>query len=281
MKKYNRIVLTGASGRLGSYLREPLSKITKKLVSTDKDDIGKTLHNEVFKKLNIKNFKDVNKILKKTDLIIHFGGYSNEGPFQEILDSNILGTYNIWKSAKRNKIKRIIFASSIHSVGMYRANETINHKVMHKPDTFYGLSKCFGENLAQMYWDKCGIECLTIRILSCAKVTSKRSLSTWLSYDDLIRIVIQSIKIKKLGFEIIYGVSNNKRLNVDNTNATRKLKINIKDNAEKFLNKLEQKLDIKKDKPGDQYLGGPFSIAKLESDAMSSMTIINDKKKIN
>ena len=132
-----------------------------------------------------------------------------------------------------------------------------------------------------MYWDKCGIECLTIRILSCAKVTSKRSLSTWLSYDDLIRIVIQSAKIKKLGFEIIYGVSNNKRLNVDNTNATRKLKINIKDNAEKFLNKLEQKLDIKKDKPGDLYLGGPFSIAKLESDAMSSMKIVNDKKKIN
>jgi len=281
MKKYNRIVLTGASGRLGSYLREPLSKITKKLVSTDKEDIGKTLHNEVFKKLNIKNFKEVNKILKKTDLIIHFGAYSNEGPFQEILESNILGTYNIWKSAEKNKIKRIIFASSIHSVGMYRANETINHKVMHKPDTFYGLSKCFGENLAQMYWDKCGIECLTIRILSCAKVTSKRSLSTWLSYDDLIRIVIQSTKIKKLGFEIIYGVSNNKRLNVDNTNATRKLKINIKDNAEKFLNKLEQKLDIKKDKPGDQYLSGPFSIAKLESDAMSSMKIINDKKKIN
>ena len=281
MKKYNKIVLTGASGRLGSYLREPLSKITKKLVSTDKEDIGNTLRNEVFKKLNMKNFKEVNKILKKTDLIIHFGAYSNEGPFQEILDSNILGTYNIWKSAKKNKIKRIIFASSIHSVGMYRANETINHKVMHKPDTFYGLSKCFGENLAQMYWDKCGIECLTIRILSCAKVTSKRSLSTWLSYDDLIRIVIQSTKIKKLGFEIIYGVSNNKRLNIDNTNATRKLKINIKDNAEKFLNKLEQKLDIKKDKPGDQYLGGPFSIAKLESDAMSSMKIINDKKKIN
>ena len=281
MKKYNKIVLTGASGRLGSYLREPLSKITKKLVSTDKEDIGNTLRNEVFKKLNMKNFKEVNKILKKTDLIIHFGAYSNEGPFQEILESNILGTYNIWKSAEKNKIKRIIFASSIHSVGMYRANETINHKVMHKPDTFYGLSKCFGENLAQMYWDKCGIECLTIRILSCAKVTSKRSLSTWLSYDDLIRIVIQSTKIKKLGFEIIYGVSNNKRLNVDNTNATRKLKINIKDNAEKFLNKLEQKLDIKKDKPGDQYLGGPFSIAKLESDAMSSMKIINDKKKIN
>ena len=281
MKKYNKIVLTGASGRLGSYLREPLSKITKKLVSTDKDDIGKTLHNEVFKKLNIENFKDINKILKKTDVIIHFGAYSNEGPFEEILKANILGSYNIWKSAEKNKIKRIIFASSIHSVGMYKVNKNIDHKVKHKPDTFYGLSKSFGENLAQMYWDKCGIECLSIRILSCAKVTSKRALSTWLSYGDLIRIVIQSIKIKKLGCEIIYGVSNNKQSKIDNSNATTKLKIEIRDNAKKFLTKLEKKVDMKINKPGDQYLGGPFSIAKLESDAMSSMDIINDKKKIS
>ena len=281
MKKYNKIVLTGASGRLGSYLREPLSKISKKLVSTDKDDIGKTLKNEVFKKIKLENFNQVDKILKKTDVIVHFGAYSNEGPFQEILEANILGAYNIWKSAKKHKIKRIIFASSIHSVGMYQVDQNINHKVMHKPDTFYGLSKSFGENLAQMYWDKCGIECLCIRILSCAKVTSKRSLSTWLSYDDLIGIVIQSIKIKKLGFEIIYGVSKNKRSTIDNTNAVKKLKLKIKDNAEKFSNKLVKNLDMKIDKPGDQYLGGPFSIAKLESDAMSSMKIINDKKTIS
>ena len=79
MKKYNKIVLTGASGRLGSYLREPLSKITKKLVSTDKEDIGKTLHNEVFKKLNIKNFKEVNKILKKNRFDYSFWGLFKRG----------------------------------------------------------------------------------------------------------------------------------------------------------------------------------------------------------
>ena len=73
MEKYNKIVLTGASGRLGSYLREPLSKISKKLVSTDKDDIGKTLKNEVFKKIKLENFNQVNKILKKADVIVHFG----------------------------------------------------------------------------------------------------------------------------------------------------------------------------------------------------------------
>ena len=78
MEKYNKIVLTGASGRLGSYLREPLSKISKKLVSTDKDDIGKTLKNEVFKKIKLENFNQVDKILKQTDVIIHFGAYSKD-----------------------------------------------------------------------------------------------------------------------------------------------------------------------------------------------------------
>ena len=184
------------------------------------------------------------------------------------------------KAAEEHKIKRIIFASSIHSVGMYKANQNIDHKVMHKPDTFYGLSKSFGENLAQMYWDKCGIESLCIRILSCAKVTSKRSLSTWLSYDDLIRIVIKSIKLKKLGFEIIYGVSNNKRSTVNNKNAIKKLNFKILDNAEKFSNMIEKNKEMK-NKPGDDYLGGPFSVANLESDAMSSMKIVSDKKKIN
>ena len=79
----------------------------------------------------------------------------------------------------------------------------------------------------------------------------------------------------------VYGVSKNKRSAIDNTNAVKKLKMKIKDNAEKFSNKLAKNLDMKKDNPGDQYLGGPFSIAKLESDAMSSMKIINDKKTIS
>ena len=42
-----KLVLTGAAGRLGSYLREPLSKLAKEFVSTDiVDDFGNTLSND-------------------------------------------------------------------------------------------------------------------------------------------------------------------------------------------------------------------------------------------
>ena len=130
-----------------------------------------------------------------------------------------------------------------------------------------------------MYWDKCALECLCIRILSCAKVTSNRSLGTWLSYNDLVRIVLKSIEIDQLGFNIIYGVSKNTRSPVNNDNAI-KLGFKIEDNAEVFAKDLIKKGLLNEFKPGDNYLGGPFSIAPLGSDAMATMNIVDDRKTI-
>ena len=280
MKQFKKIVLTGASGRLGSYLREPLSYKAEKLVSLDIKPIGKTLKNEQFELADLSNYPEIERVLEGTNVVVHFAALSNEGPFEKILEANIVGAFNIWKAAQEHRIKRIIFASSIHSVGMHKSTSMINSNVMHRPDTFYGLSKCFGEDLGRMYWDKFAIECLCIRILSCAKVNSNRALGTWLSYDDLVRIVVQSIEITGLGFEIIYGVSNNKRSPVDNENA-KKLGLKIEDNAEIFAQNLFQQGMLDEKKPGDNYLGGPFAIAPLGSDAMATMNIVDDRKVID
>ena len=280
MKQFKKIVLTGASGRLGSYLREPLSNKTEKLVSLDINALGKTLKNEQFELADLSNYPEIERVLEGANVVVHFAALSNEGPFEKILEANIVGAFNIWKAAQEHKIKRIIFASSIHAVGMHESTSMANSNVMHRPDTFYGLSKCFGEDLGRMYWDKCAIECLCIRIISCAKVTSNRALGTWLSYDDLVRIVVQSIEIEELGFEIIYGVSNNKRSPVNNENA-KKLGLEIEDNAEVFAENLLQQGMLDEKSPGDNYLGGPFAIAPLGSDAMATMNIVDDRKLID
>ena len=67
---------------------------------------------------------------------------------------------------------------------MHPKNEFIGTDVRHRPDTFYGLAKCFAEDLGSMYWDKRGLESVHMRILSCAQVTNARALGSWLSYDD-------------------------------------------------------------------------------------------------
>ena len=101
MKKFKKIALTGASGRLGSYLREPLSSITEHLISLDIQPLGKTLKNETFERVDLSDYNEIERVLKQTDLIVHFGAYSNEGAFSDILESNIVGSFNIWKAAKK------------------------------------------------------------------------------------------------------------------------------------------------------------------------------------
>ena len=143
-----KLVLTGAAGRLGSYLREPLSKMCDELVSTDiADGIGKLYPGERYEKGDLASLDDMMRVLKGADMVVHMGAYADEGPFEKLLGPNFIGAYNIWEAAYQNGLKRVVYASSIHAVGMHPKNEFINTETRHRPDTFYGLAKCFAEDL--------------------------------------------------------------------------------------------------------------------------------------
>ena len=164
----NKLVLTGAAGRLGSWLREPLSKMADEMVSTDiADDIGNLYSGETYIKADLANYEEVHQVLAGADMVVHFGAIGDEAPFDQILQANIVGAYNIWEAAFQHQLKRVVYASSIHAVGMYPKNQFIGTDVPHRPDTFYGLAKCFAEDLGSLYWDKRGMESVCLRILSC------------------------------------------------------------------------------------------------------------------
>ena len=121
------------------------------------------------------------------------------------MDKDNLSPIFKWVDTLPKIFKRIIYASSIHAVGMYPKTETLTSQSLHNPDSFYGLAKCFTEDLARMYFEKNKIEAVCLRIASCAPVTTLRSLSTWLSYDDLVELVKNSINTGYTGFSIVYG----------------------------------------------------------------------------
>lgn len=274
-----KLVLTGAAGRLGSYLREPLSELCDNLVSTDLvEGIGSTYSGETYIKADLANFDEVNALMDGAEMIVHFGALSDEDTFDEILSSNIIGAYNVWEAAARNHVNRVIYASSIHAVGMYPKNEYIGINVPHRPDTFYGLAKCFAEDLASLYWDKKQVEAVCLRILSCAKVTSSRALGSWLSYDDLILLVKRAIDAPTTGFSIIYGVSNNDRTPVDNSEASF-LGYKPKDNAEKYADKILKNANkVDKNDRAQIFHGGPFAAVELGQSGKAIMQIVEDKK---
>ena len=274
-----KIVLTGAAGRLGSYLREPLLKLTETLVSTDiVSDIGKLYPNETYISADLSNLPAMMGLLKDADMVVHFGAIGDEAPFDDILQSNIVGAYNIWEAAYKNGVRRVVYASSIHAVGMHKKTDFIGIDAAHRPDTYYGLAKCFAEDLASLYWDKRGVESVCMRILSCAQVSNARAIGSWLSYADLIQLVEKSITTQVTGFSIVYGVSDNDRAPVDNTLASH-LGFKPKDNAEQFSEKIFAESDMSDPHdPGNMCQGGPFASVELGNSGIATMKIVDDKK---
>ena len=275
-----KLVLTGAAGQLGSRLREPLSKMCDTLVSTDlADDVGTLYEGETYVKADLSSLDAMVDLLKGADMVVHFGAIGDEAPWDDILQSNIIGAYNVWEAAYRNGVKRVVYASSVHAVGMHKKTDTIGLDAPHRPDTYYGLAKCFSEDLASLYWDKRGIESVCMRIFSCAPATNARSIGTWLSYDDLIQLVTRCIDAPTTGFSVVYGVSNNDRAPVNNSQASF-LGYRPKDNAEQFAAEVLAKADPADPQDvGDVCHGGPFASVALGNSGVASMNIVDDAKK--
>ena len=279
MKHLKKLVLTGAAGRLGSYLREPLSQMADTLLSTDlAADLGTLYPGEAYQQADLSDLEAMIAICEGADMVVHFGAIGDEAPFDAILSSNIIGAYNVWEAAHRQGVRRIVYASSIHAVGMHPKRDFIGTDAPHRPDTFYGLAKCFAEDLGSLYWDKRGLESVHLRILSCAQVTNARALGSWLSYDDLIQLVQRSIDTPTVGFTIAYGVSNNDRAPVDNARA-HFLGYRPKDNAEQFAKEiLAHEPPHDTSDPGAMCHGGPFASVDLGCSGTATMNIVNDRK---
>ena len=272
-----KIVLTGAAGRLGGYLRKPLAAKCETLVSTDIAPLTESLiKGERFVQADLADYAKMAQIINGADMVVHFGGHPDEKRFEDILHANIIGCYNIWHAAYEAGVRRIVYASSIHAVGLHPKTTAINIHTPHRPDSYYGLAKCFAEDMAKLYWDKKGLEAVCLRILSCANVTNSRALGSWLSYDDLIHLVERAVDTPTTGFAVIYGVSNNDRSPVDNTGASF-LGYRPRDNAEQFAEDILANAPEPDPRDPDQMMhGGPFATTDLGESGVAKLGLSPD-----
>ncbi len=215
------VLITGASGDVASHLRRELAGRYTLRLSDLRPLSGKT-KGETFAKADISRMADAMRITKGVDAVVHLGGYSVEGPWEAILQANIIGCYNIFEAARKNGVKRILFATSNHAVGFYPRTQKIDHRVYIKPDGRYGVSKVFGEALGSLYADKYGMQVFLMRIGNVnARPIDKRRLSIVFTPRDLAQLVSIGIDHPDIRFEIVYGVSANTRSWYDNSNAYR------------------------------------------------------------
>jgi uronate dehydrogenase len=258
--RFPRLLLTGAAGTLGRELRPRLRRYCDALRLSDREPLADApAVGEEFVRAGLGDAAAVQALAEGVDAIVHLGGVSTEKPWDQILDGNIVGAYHLYEAARRHGVKRIVFASSNHVTGFYRQDEVIGPRDPMRPDGLYGLSKAFGENLAQLYWDRHRIETVSIRIgSSFAEPKDRRMLATWLSFDDLERLVVAALTAPVVGHTVIYGMSDNATTWWDNT-AARHVGYRPQDSSERFRAGVEARQPaLDRDDPAVTYQGGVF-----------------------
>jgi uronate dehydrogenase len=253
------LLLTGAAGILGRWLRPRLLAKYGPLRCTDVDDPGPAAKGEQLAVADLADAAAVDRLVQGAGRIIHFGGISYETSFDRIMSANILGTYNVFEAARRHGAGPIVYASSNHAIGFYTRDDRLDADVRPRPDSLYGVSKAFGEELASFFADKYGLEVACLRIGTAkGEPTDPRHLSTWQSYEDLLRLIEACFAAPRLGCTILYGVSNNDRSWWSNKVASH-VDYRPQDNAEQFAPAMLGNGDTRDpEAPEVKYQGGPF-----------------------
>ncbi|MDR5760339.1 NAD(P)-dependent oxidoreductase [Caballeronia sp. LZ035] len=239
--RLERLLLTGAAGGIGQAIRHRVADFARHVRISDLPGVlgSESAPHEEIVPCDLADREAVDALAAECDAVIHLGGVSVERPFEEVLEANIKGVFNLYEAARRQGVKRIVFASSNHVTGFYRQDEIIDATARKRPDGYYGLSKSFGEDMAQLYFDRYDIETVSIRIGSVfPEPKDRRMMASWMSHDDFHDLLRRSLFTPDVGHTIVFGMSANAHTWWDNRCAAH-LGFVPHDSSEPFREKVE------------------------------------------
>jgi uronate dehydrogenase len=243
------VLLTGASGRIGTALRQRLPSLGWRLRAVDLEAAPEV------SACDVTDASALDAALAGVDAIVHLAGIPTEAPWPALRKANFDGVYEVFDAARRHGVERIVWASSNHAVGFEPLTDDMPDDLPPRPDTLYGVSKAFGEALGRYFVDRYGLRIACLRIGTFADTPPDvRSLSTWLSPDDCTRLVDACLRSEALRYAIVWGVSANTRRRWSLA-AGRALGYEPHDDAERFASALTDP----DPHPSDRYVGGEFT----------------------
>ncbi len=262
-KPFRRLLLTGAGGNLGRQLRDALAAWADIVRVSDIVPVSAAAAHEEASVVDLADREAVMHMVEGVDAIVHLGGISIDAPFDDLLESNIRGTYNLYEAARKHGVKRVVFASSNHAIGFHPVTEVLDADAPTRPDSLYGVTKCFGESLSRYYFDRFGIETVCLRIgSSFEEPKNPRMLVTYLSYRDFIELVRCSLFTNRVGHAVVYGASDNPVKWWDNTKAGF-LGFRPRDSSVQFAERFPVAAPTPEhDDPAQRFQGGAFVLGE-------------------
>jgi nucleoside-diphosphate-sugar epimerase len=206
-----RILLTGAGGRVGPHLlptfadRYDLNLYDKNPIPGFEDEtyIG-----------DLSDIETLKTAMEGCEAVVHLAATSDEADFVSLLvPANVIGLYNVFEAALLAGVKRIIFASSVHTMARYpNDHPPIETTELPRPGTRYGITKALGETMGRYYFDRDGLEFVALRFGAfepAEKLVGNPGMRhCWLSPRDGREIIIRAIEVEGVGYAIINAFSN-------------------------------------------------------------------------
>ncbi|MBB6255322.1 NAD-dependent epimerase/dehydratase family protein [Nitrospirillum iridis] len=268
-----KILLTGANGGVGRRLRRLLPAFYPNLRLSDLTPPDDLQPHEEFVAADLADLAQVEAAVAGVDGIIHLGGLSTEYDWADILQSNIIGAYNLFEAARKHNVRRVVFPSSNQAVGFYPRHRRLGTDVTVRPSSRYGLSKAFGEAVAALYADKHGLRTLCIRIGRVHDLPEdERRLALWISPRDFVQLIRIGLEHPDIHFDLVYGLSSNDRSWYDNTRAY-ELGYSPEDRAEDHReHAMAEQAKLVRNPLADRFMGGRLCTVEYSGDLERSGT---------
>ena len=207
-----RILITGAAGAIGS----TLVKGMKDRYSLRGFDCVPTPDVEDTIVGDIADFDAIEKATAGVDAVIHLANAESlpvgerprtAGGEADLPSKNFVGMFNVLEAVRQNGVRRIAYASRAGLLSPYPKNITRTIDMMPQPQSYYSVSKAFGENLGYMYARQFDIEFVAVRIGNFNRNRPHSEHPHQLSHADAVRVFEQAIIHPGVKFEIVFGVS--------------------------------------------------------------------------
>jgi nucleoside-diphosphate-sugar epimerase len=215
-----RVAITGADGLIGRVLRAGLSdRFAPRWLTREDADVA--------------DLAALEAVFVGTEAVVHLAANAEvDASWDELLPANVIGAYHAFEAARRAGVRRVVFASSNHAMGMYMWDDDRFADAAHpdqvgtdlpvRPDSLYGASKAWGEALGRFYTERHGLEVVCLRIGAvtegdeppdtAARIepprVARRVPGMWLSHRDCVSLV-EAALTADVGFAVVNGVSDN------------------------------------------------------------------------
>ncbi len=232
MGRMNRIIVTGAAGRIGGAARRALAPERDLLRLLDRDRATELRENEEMRIADAADLDAMVAACTGMDCLVHLAGIPTEAAWDALLPANVIGAYTAFEAARIAGVGRVIFASSNHAMGYHPASKRLDRDTLPRPDSLYGAAKVWGEALASLYADRHGLETCALRIGSFReRPLSRRELRTWISHRDMGQLLRCCVDAPAFHHFVAYGLSANDEAPWENGELNRWLGYAPEDNA--------------------------------------------------